>query len=157
MAQLSRITSTKQHKFFFFTVFTNQDGEKDNESLPIATTKIPLTLIQQSTGVGGQHHKIDHRHKESGAVETFFVGITTNISHQDVNAIDYTKSFNVKPICFDFPNKSENGEWRPQMQLQQIHSVYDNYGNLNLEKSETNEFVGVGRLDILQGVSEGKK
>lgn len=138
------------HIHLIFTVYTSQDVEKDNECIPPQpTTKLPLTIIP------GSHNSIDRM--PTGTVETFLVGGTGR--HQ-INAINSVTS-TILSCELNATNGGSSGlglgnfngvsrkDWNQEIEISTVAGGFN-------QKLEINEFVGVGGLDILQGVSKGE-
>lgn len=92
----------------------------------------------------------------TGTVETFLVG-GTGRQHQinAINSVTSTCDLNngggsgVDKFCLGNFNGAARNDWNQEIEISTVATGFN-------QKLEINEFVGVGGLDILQGVSKGE-
>lgn len=96
----------------------------------------------------------------TGTVETFLVGGTGRQHQHQINAINSVTSTilscdnggssgsGVDKFCLGNFNGVSRNDWNQEIEISTVATGFN-------QKLEINEFVGVGGLDILQGVSKG--
>lgn len=130
---------------FFILVYTTHDIEKDNDCAPSSATKLPLTITTPRCQLDRlQTNLVDSYINAGGLCETAFLELNNPSASLDSSYMDFKQPVS-SGRCFDIEIQRDTDLYGCSYKPSQ--------GKCYL--SDTNDFVGVCSLDILQGVGQG--
>lgn len=130
----------------FILVYTNHDIEKENDCAPSSmTTKLPLAITTPRCQLDRLQTNLVDPFINGGLCETAFLEMNNPSASLDSSYIDFQQPVS-SVCCYD-------------MEIQRATDLYGcSYKPIQGKcfLSDTNDFVGVCSLDILQGVRQGE-